>query len=361
MTTTKTSRVSKMFKKINWVYAPFLISTPIIGLIGTAILCMHSMVTWPTWVLALAMYVFGGISITAGYHRLYSHKTYKASWIVELLLVLGGSATFQGSVLKWSTDHRDHHRYVDTDKDPYDINKGFWYAHIGWLLTMDESRLTYENVKDLKENKLLAFQHRYYSIISLVMGFGLPTLIASFWGEAWAGFFVAGALRTACIQHSTFFINSICHMFGKRAYSTKVSARDNWVTALATFGEGYHNYHHQFPLDYRNGIKAYHFDPSKWLIYGLSCVGLTSNLRRIPKHRIIQACVETHKNEVKSKSQNYLLEHLYEPIMQLIANIKEFEKKYAISPSIEYKLKIKDAKCELKNLFKDWRRAALAT
>ena len=348
-------------KRINWVYAPFLILTPIIGVVGTVILCAHSMVTWPTWVLAGVLFVIGGISITAGYHRLFSHKSYTASWLVRLLLVLGGSMTFQGSVLKWSTDHRDHHRYVDTGKDPYNINRGFWFAHMGWLLTMDESRLTYNNVKDLQESKLLRFQHRYYSIVSIFTGFVVPVLIASLWGEALAGFFVAGALRVAFSQHTTFFINSLCHMLGKRAYSTKVTARDNWITALATFGEGYHNYHHQFPLDYRNGVRFYHFDPSKWLIFGLSYIGLTSNLRRIPKYRIIQARIETHKDEAKSKSQNYLLEHLYEPIMQLVATIKEFEKAYANAPSSEYKLKLKSAKHELKNLFRDWKRAAVAT
>lgn len=348
------------FKRINWIYSSFLILTPIIGVVGTIILCAHSMVTWPTWVLALVMFLIGGMSITAGYHRLFSHTSYSASWIVQLLLVLGGSTTFQGSVLKWATDHRDHHRYVDTEKDPYNIKQGFWYAHIGWLLTIDESRLTYNNVKDLQANPLLRFQHKYYTIISFVLGFGVPILIASMWGEAWAGFFVAGALRVAISQHTTFFINSLCHFLGKRTYSTKISARDNWISAIATFGEGYHNYHHQFPLDYRNGVRAYHFDPGKWFIYALSWVGLTSNLRRIPKYRIIQARIETHKNEAKKKSPNYLLDHLYEPIMQLVASIKEFEKTYASAPTKECKLKIKQAKAELMHLFRDWKRAAVA-
>lgn len=349
--------MTKALKQINWVNTLFLIVVPIIGIVGTVLFCVFSLVSWPTWILAGAMLVAGGLSITAGYHRLFSHRAYKAAWPIRLFFVLFGSATFEGSVLEWSTDHRNHHRYTDTDKDPYSIKKGFFHAHMGWLFTLDESKRDYSNVNDLEKSKLLRLQRRYYRAFAIGMGFLFPTAVASLWGEPLAGLIVAGAFRIFLGHHGTFCINSLCHTLGKRRYSDKISARDNWLSALVTFGEGYHNYHHQFALDYRNGVRFYQYDPSKWLIRGLSYVGLASNLRRIPRYRIIQARVETHKRLMAEKPQNHRLEHLHDAILQAVSKIREFEKQYAQSKLKRYRVKLKYAKNDLANLFSDWKRA----
>jgi stearoyl-CoA desaturase (Delta-9 desaturase) len=346
-------------RRINWVNTLFLIAMPIIGIVGTVLFCVFSLVSWPTWILAAVMLTAGGLSITAGYHRLFSHRTYKAAWPIRLFFVLFGSATFEGSVLEWSTDHRNHHRYTDTDKDPYSVKKGFFHAHMGWLFTINNDDRDYSNVEDLKKDRLLRFQYRYYRAFAIGMGFLFPTAIAALWGDPLGGLIVAGALRITLGHHGTFCINSLCHTIGKRRYSDQISARDNWLSALVTFGEGYHNYHHQFALDYRNGVRFYQYDPSKWLIWGLSRVGLASNLHRVPKYRVIQARIETHQRlmAAKPQAQPVVLEQLQDAIMQLINKIREFEKQYAESKLKSYRVKLKQARGDLKSLFSAWKRA----
>ena len=221
-----------MTKKINWTNVLFFILLPIIAITGTVLACLYAPISWRTWVLALVMLSLGSLSITAGYHRLFSHQTYRAAWPVQLLFVLFGSATFQGSVLEWASDHRNHHLYTDTEKDPYNIKQGFWHAHMGWLFTLDGDARDYSNVKDLSNNQLLKFQHRFYLPIAIMMGFVLPMALGALWGEAWGGLFIAGALRLFLGHQSTFCINSLCHMVGKSTYSDRISARDNWITAL---------------------------------------------------------------------------------------------------------------------------------
>jgi len=270
----------------NWLNTIFLIATPVIGIVGTILLIIFGTITWPTWVLAGAMMLITGFSVTGGYHRLFAHRSYEARWPVKLVYLLFSAGAFEGSCLEWCTDHRNHHRYTETDKDPYNIHKGFLHAHINWLIKLDTSKRDFSNVKDLQESAMIRWQHKYYVYVALFMGLVLPTIIAAFWGQALAGFIVAGVLRVVFVHHSTFFINSFCHMFGKRPYSKDQTAVDNWLLAIFTFGEGYHNYHHQFPIDYRNGIKFYHFDPTKWIIKGLNLVGLAKNLRRMDKEKI---------------------------------------------------------------------------
>lgn len=325
-------------KRLNWANTLFLIITPIVAIVGTTLLCVFGLVHWPTWILAGAFTILGGLSITAGYHRLFSHNSYKAAWPIRLILLLFGAATFEGSVLEWATDHRNHHRYTDTNKDPYSIKKGFWWAHMGWLFMLDTNKRDFSNVDDLMQDPLVRFQHRYYVILAFLMGFVLPTAIAALWGDALSGFIIAGALRITFVQQATFCINSVCHVFGKRPFSEEQSACDQWVTALITYGEGYHNFHHQFPLDYRNGIRAYHFDPTKWLIYGLSCLGLTWGLKRIAKTRIIHYRVRNDKQCLTARLANYrlsipevkdIVKNMHDSIVTLIRKLEDIEKNIA--------------------------------
>jgi stearoyl-CoA desaturase (delta-9 desaturase) len=244
-------------------------------------------------------YYATGFGITLGYHRLFSHISFKAKWPVKLFVLLFGAASFENSALDWSADHRIHHKHVDEDEDPYDISKGFFYAHIGWLLFRLKPKPPVTNVKDLEADPLVMWQHRYVQWIGAFVGFVMPAALgygyASLMGyanpgmTALAAFLIAGLLRTVVVQQGTFCINSLCHMIGRRPYSTDHSARDSGVVALLTFGEGYHNYHHEFQHDYRNGVKPWQFDPTKWIIWTLSKVGLTQDLRRVPDSRIMAA------------------------------------------------------------------------
>ncbi len=344
----------------NWQNILFFSIVPLASLIGTLLLCIFSHIVWQTWVLTAVLVITGGLSITAGYHRLFSHKAYQASRPVQWFFILFGASAFEGSVLEWATDHRNHHRYVDTPRDPYNIKQGFWHAHMGWLFHLDYSKRDYSNVADLNSNKLLRMQHQYYVWFASGMGLVLPTLIAACWGQALAGFIIAGLLRLTFVHHGTFCINSLCHIVGGQQYATDTTARDNWLSALVTFGEGYHNYHHQFSRDYRNGVRFYHFDPSKWFIFGLSKLGLASKLYRVPKYRLIQARFEVSQRALSNKTQPQLLQQLQESIQQCITKIKKFEAAYAESKLREYQVNIAKATNELKQLFQQWQQHALA-
>ena len=271
-------------KKINWTLTLFLLLTPVVGVTGIVFIVASGRLHIATIVLALVWMVATGLAITAGYHRLFSHCTYQAKWPVRLFVLLFGAGAYQGSVLEWCTDHRNHHRYSETDKDPYNIERGFWFAHIGWLLMLDPSSRDFSNVEDLSADKWILWQHKNWWWLALTWGFVMPTLIAGLlWGDWLGGLLLAGVLRLVLNHHCTFCINSVCHVFGKRAYSLEQTGRDNWITAFFTYGEGFHNFHHQFPLDYRNGIRVYDYDPTKWIIWMWSRLGLASDLKTISR------------------------------------------------------------------------------
>ena len=245
-----------------------------------------------------------GMSITLGYHRLFSHLTFKANPLVKLYTLLFGAAAFEGSALAWSADHRRHHKFVDHDDDPYDISRGLFHAHIGWLLFRrgPETPLTW--VRDLQKDRLAWLQHEYYVPIAIFMSFGLPPIIGYLYGGANAAlgaFLLSGFARVVLVHHSTFCINSLCHWIGDRPYSSHCSARDSFLMAVFTFGEGYHNFHHEFQYDYRNGVKPWQYDPTKWAIWLLNKVGLVSNLRTVPEEKILKAQIAEHDRVLQEK------------------------------------------------------------
>jgi stearoyl-CoA desaturase (Delta-9 desaturase) len=196
----------------------------------------------------------------------------------------------------WASEHRRHHKHVDHDDDPYNISKGFFYAHIGWLIFKLNPDQPYDNVDDLQKDKLVCWQDRHVHLIAVLVSFGPPSLLGFLW-NGWQGalgaFLIAGVARIVVLQHCTFLINSACHAIGRQPYSTKCTARDSLFLAFFTFGEGYHNYHHEFQHDYRNGVKPWQFDPTKWIIWTLSKLGLVGNLRRVPADKIRSAQRET--------------------------------------------------------------------
>ena len=278
--------------EIDWVNTLFLTLTPVAAIILSWVYFRTHGIEFSQILLAVAFYFITGIAITAGYHRLLSHRAYSSGKIVKFLYLIFGAAAFQNSALKWSADHRIHHRHVDGEKDPYNINKGFFYAHIGWIFFKEQNNETAHFPKDLLNDKLVMWQHRNYLAIAITTGFILPTLIGFFMGSALGGLALAGFTRIVFVHHCTFFINSLCHIVGDRPYTDTNTARDSYVIALFSYGEGYHNYHHYFPSDYRNGIRWYQFDPTKWLIKTLSVMGLVSDLKMVPEKLILQAKAE---------------------------------------------------------------------
>lgn len=273
--------------RVNWPTTLFLLITPIAGLAGGAWWLASGRFHWGTIALFFAAWAVTAMGITGGYHRLFSHRAYQASAPLRAAFLLAGGAAWEGSCLEWCRDHRRHHRYVDGKQDPYNINEGFWWAHVLWLVFDRREPLDPAEVPDLHADPLMRFQHRWYGWTATVTSFFVPIGLAALWGDPWGGLFVAGCLRIVLNHHATFLINSLSHVAGTQPYSDSHSARDNWFTAFLTYGEGYHNYHHEFPSDYRNGVRFYQWDPTKWLIWTCRRLGLASGLRRVDAERVL--------------------------------------------------------------------------
>ncbi|GBC07273.1 hypothetical protein RclHR1_07350006 [Rhizophagus clarus] len=275
---------SNWYKHIDWLHTPLLIGIPTIGLYGA----FTTKLTTYTAIWSVIYYFITGLGITAGYHRLWSHRSYKASRPLEIFLIFASSGAVQGSIRWWSRNHRAHHRYTDTNKDPYCANKGLIYSHIGWMvLKQNPNEIGRADISDLNADPLIVLQHKHYGLFAIVMGFVLPTIVAGLgWGDYWGGFYYAALLRLTFVHHATFCVNSLAHYLGNHTFDDRRSPRDHFITALLSLGEGYHNFHHEFPSDYRNAIEFYQYDPTKWLIKALSYVGITHHLKRFPDNEI---------------------------------------------------------------------------
>ncbi|MBI5597173.1 MAG: fatty acid desaturase [Elusimicrobia bacterium] len=281
-------------RQINWVNALFLTLTPIAALILPIVYISRYGLHWLDFVVFFIMYILTGMGITAGYHRHFSHRSYDAHWAVRLFFLLFGGAAAQNSALRWCRDHRIHHQKVDDrEDDPYAITRGLFWAHMGWVYFESNQDDDFTAAPDLKRDRLLVWQDKYYLPILVGVGFLLPALLELPVGRPFAGFLFGGLVRTVFVQHMTFCINSLAHYFGTRPYSVDNTARDSWWLAYLTYGEGYHNYHHRFAADYRNGIRWYHFDPTKWFINGLARFGLAWRLTQYREEHILKARIET--------------------------------------------------------------------
>jgi len=283
--------ISKIpFDRINWTTSIFLIATFFTALIGTPIYIAYFGVDLFQISLFVFYFIITGMSITLGYHRLFAHKAFKASPPVKITALTFGACAFEDSALDWASDHREHHKHVDhEDDDPYSISRGFFWAHMGWIFFKLYPR-ELANVGDLKKDPLVMWQHRYHRQIGFTVGMILPAVLGFLYGgwvSALGAFLISGVTRLVCVQHCTFLINSLCHTIGNRPYDSGTSARDSWLMAIFTFGEGYHNYHHSFQHDYRNGVKPWQWDPTKWAIWTLSKLGLATELRRVPEEKIV--------------------------------------------------------------------------
>ncbi|WP_227429585.1 acyl-CoA desaturase [Psychrobacter sp. I-STPA6b] len=288
---------------INWIPATILVATPLAAAIITPWYLMTHHVSTSVWVVFGIFMAWTGLSITAGYHRLMAHRAYKAHPIVRNFFLLGATLAVEGSAFDWCSGHRTHHRHVDDPiQDPYSAKRGFWFSHIGWMLRKYPSgQFDYKNIPDLTRDKVLQIQHKYYGLWVLATNIGLVSAVGWMIGDVWGTLVLAGLLRLVLTHHFTFFINSLCHMIGTRPYTDTNTARDNFILAIATWGEGYHNYHHFFQYDYRNGVKWWQYDPTKWLIVALAKVGLASDLRTVDDVTIKHAEVQMQFKRAQQK------------------------------------------------------------
>lgn len=251
--------------------------------------------TGAQWLWAVVFLYLNGLSITAGYHRLWAHKAYTAHPALKWIFALWGAGALQNSILIWASDHRRHHRHVDdNEQDPYSAGRGLWFSHMGWILRRYPSgKNDFSNARDLERDPVVMFQHRHYVALTTFMNLGLPLLLGIWLGDIIGTVLLVGLLRLVVNHHFTFFINSLAHYWGSRPYTEANSARDSGLLAFLTYGEGYHNFHHLFQNDYRNGIRWYQWDPTKWLINLCARIGLADRLQRIPDFRIQRAMLDT--------------------------------------------------------------------
>lgn len=319
---------------------------------------------WGIFFFALTCYL-SSVGITGGYHRLLAHRSYEASAFLRGLYLFLGAGNFQGSALQWATDHRRHHRFEDSNEDPYSINKGFWYAHIGWLFYHDTSPVANHYPPDLTRDKLVMFQHNHYVWIAIASGFLVPCALGALWGNAWGGLIICGLLRIVFCQHSTFLINSLSHFAGKQTFTLKASARDNVLMAFLAYGEGWHSFHHKFQSDYRNGFRWYHWDPTKWWIASMRALGQAGRLKRISDPMILEARMQVEQAKLlevgvpedRLTALKSRFESAQNRFWTLYGEYKDFKRRMGAQSKqklIQLRAELRVAKLERKAAFAQW-------
>jgi stearoyl-CoA desaturase (Delta-9 desaturase) len=229
-----------------------------------------------------------GLGITAGCHRLWAHRSYEASFAVRVFLMLCNSIACQGSIHHWVRDHRLHHKFSETETDPHNAQRGFFFAHMGWLMIKKHPKVLKAgremDMSDVMEDPVVWFQKKSDPWLTLYMCLVMPAQVASyFWGESFLnGFFVPGALRYCFGLHVTFLVNSAAHIYGDHPYDGSLPPTENPIVAFFALGEGWHNWHHKYPFDYAAsefGISS-QFNPTKLFIDFLACFGFVWGRKR---------------------------------------------------------------------------------
>lgn len=277
---------SFQWSEVVW-YNVFVLTLWHVGALYT-LLCVIPYARWS--VLAIQWLLFwhlSGLGITAGAHRLWAHKSYKATLPLRVFLMLCNSMAFEGSIFEWSRDHRVHHKGSDTTADPHNSGRGFFFAHMGWVMVRKHENVRTAgqklNFDDLLADPVVRFQKRHYIATVLPMCYGLPTLVGYWMGDAWTGFLIGGVFRHVWILHVTWCVNSLAHFYGYRPYDRNIRAVENLIVSIGAIGEGYHNYHHKYPADYATsewGITSGQWNPTKLFIDMCAAVGLASDLKR---------------------------------------------------------------------------------
>ena len=222
---------------------------------------------------------------------------------LRIFLAAVGAGAVEGSIRWWARDHRAHHRYTDTDKDPYSVRKGLLYSHFGWMvMKQNPKRLGRTDISDLNEDPVVVWQHRHYVKTVIFMGFVLPSIVTGLgWGDWLGGLVYAGVLRTFFVQQATFCVNSLAHWLGDQPFDDRNSPRDHVFTAFVTLGEGYHNFHHEFPSDYRNALEWHQYDPTKWAIWTWKQLGLAHHLKEFRSNEIEKGRLQQQQKKLDQK------------------------------------------------------------
>ena len=269
---------------LNWPMIIYISLVHIAAVIGVFHVpyCSYYTLLW-----AYILWPIGGLGITAGVHRLWSHRSYKASFPLRVALMLMNSIANQGSIWHWARDHRVHHKHSETHADPHNATRGFFFAHMGWLLVKKHKDVVEAGKKldfdDLVADWTVTFQKKLDPWFALFMCFVFPGLVCTLWGDSfWNGYWVAGALRYIILLHVTWCVNSAAHLYGDHPYDTAMWPAENPIVSFGAIGEGWHNWHHKYPFDYAAsefGIDK-QFNPTKLFIDTCCMLGLASERKR---------------------------------------------------------------------------------
>uniref|UniRef100_A0A7S2B0V8 Fatty acid desaturase domain-containing protein n=1 Tax=Octactis speculum TaxID=3111310 RepID=A0A7S2B0V8_9STRA len=270
---------------INWpmvIYITFVHVTAFMGLVRIP------EASWKTLLWAFILWPISGLGITGGAHRLWAHRSYTAHWSVRCFLMLANSIANQGTIFHWARDHRVHHKHTETTADPHNATRGFFYAHVGWLLVKKDKAVVEAGRKldfsDLKADGFVMFQKRLDPWFTLFMSYLFPGYVARYcWGaEFWSCVWIAGALRYCAVLHFTWLVNSAAHIYGDHPYNPSCWTAENPFVSLCSLGEGWHNWHHKYPFDYAAsefGIDR-QFNPTKLFLDGCAKLGLVYDRKR---------------------------------------------------------------------------------
>ena len=227
--------------------------------------------------LCIALYLVRMFGVTAGYHRYFSHRSYKTSRLGQFLLAFLCQTSAQKSVLWWAAQHRHHHLHSDTPEDIHSPkHHGFLFAHLGWIFSRKRGEADFSLIPDLTKYPELVWLDRFQNFPALVLA------VACFVFGGWEGLFVGFFLSTVLLYHGTFMINSLAHVVGKQRYVTGDDSRNNWWLALITLGEGWHNNHHAYQSSTRQGFRWWEIDPTYYVLKVLSWFGIVWDLRSPP-------------------------------------------------------------------------------
>ena len=251
-------------------------SIPFVALHFVPLLAVFTGVTRADLVLCAALYFGRMFFITAGYHRYFAHRSYKMARVPQFIMALGGTTAAQKGPLWWAGHHRDHHRFADTDRDVHSPLKGFWWSHVGWILSDRYKATNVDSMRDFARYPELRWLDRHDWVGPWALG------IAAFLIGGWSGLVIGFGLSTILLWHGTFIVNSVAHVFGRRRYETDDTSRNSLLVALVTGGEGWHNNHHHYQASARQGFFWWEIDTTWYVLRVLSWVGLVRGLRTPP-------------------------------------------------------------------------------
>ncbi|MEE6460147.1 hypothetical protein FKM82_000869 [Ascaphus truei] len=242
---------------------------------------------------AYLCFLVTALGITAGAHRLWSHRSYKAKLPLKIFLAAANSMAFQNDIYEWSRDHRVHHKFSETDADPHNARRGFFFSHVGWLFLRKHREVIEKgrtlDLQDLLADPVVMFQRKYYKTAVILMCFVIPSFVPWYvWGESlWNSYFLASILRYTVSLNVSWLVNSAAHLYGNRPYDIHINPRENTFVTFGAIGEGFHNFHHTFPFDYSTSEFGLKFNPTTCFIDFMCFLGMASDCKKATKQMIL--------------------------------------------------------------------------